>query len=169
VGSRRQRGFNPRQGGRNKPTGRANARPVTGSALPDDKLRAIAPYALSHAPARASYSKRPCHSLGWAGTAPNRRSRKRSNRQREASSESRNPCSRRRTGRHRSASFLRLGVGRPDRSASIPIASAICSPPPRRWQDLRQPPASNGLLIRLIHDPEHRRDRHHAPFTCSTS
>ena len=77
----------------------------------------------------ASCNTRPCHSLESAGRAPSRKSRTRSNRPQGVSAAYRSPCSHRRTGKRRWASFRRPGAGRPDKSGLIPVAFRYGSGP----------------------------------------
>src|SRR5258707_11718974 len=57
----------------------------------------------------ANWAGLSCGSLALVGTGPSRRNRTRNNRPRWALAARRNPCSHRRTGSHRLASFLRTG------------------------------------------------------------
>jgi hypothetical protein len=108
-----------------------NARHLTAlNNFPCLRIRSLPPSPRANAqrpPTEAALrcNTRSCRFLGSAGTAPNRKSRTRNNRQREALAGFRSPCSHRRTGRRRWASFQRPGAGRPGKSGSIQVASPL--------------------------------------------
>jgi hypothetical protein len=104
-----------------------NARHLTAlNNFPCLRIRSLPPSPRANAqrpPTEAALrcNTRSCRFLGSAGTAPNRKSRTRNNRQREALAGFRSPCSHRRTGRRRWASFQRPGAGRPGKSGRFKL------------------------------------------------